>query len=341
MLFVAIRPGAAAPPVTVIQDTLYKADGSRFDGLAQIEWKSFRSSDGSEIPQNAINVAVVNGYVKTSLVPTTNAIAPAYYTVRYNSAGRTQFIEYWAVPPSSAPLRISDVRTHGPLAGPIAAPSTTMAIQDVSGLRTELDLRPAKGTTWVNGRAAVIGSNGAIESALGYPGDCVRVNGTTGPCGDGGLLFIDGETPLGALNGSNTVFWLSAPPVPGSSLSLFRNGVLLRAGVEYSLTSNVISFAALSAPQAGDLLQAWYRIASGASVTIDIVNGEMLVGLVNGSNPLFSVTSAPKPASSLQVYRNGLLQKAGVDYTTSVNTITFTSVSIPQPGDILQASYRK
>ena len=66
-------PCVAAPTLTTIQDTLYKADGSRFDGVAQIEWKSFQAADGSEIPQQTISVKVVAGGLRIALVPTANA----------------------------------------------------------------------------------------------------------------------------------------------------------------------------------------------------------------------------------------------------------------------------
>ena len=52
----AARIAAAAPALTIIQDTLFKADGTRFDGVAQIEWKSFQAADGSEVPQQSVNV---------------------------------------------------------------------------------------------------------------------------------------------------------------------------------------------------------------------------------------------------------------------------------------------
>ena len=34
-------PLFAAPPVTTIQDTLFKADGTRFSGTLSISWTSF------------------------------------------------------------------------------------------------------------------------------------------------------------------------------------------------------------------------------------------------------------------------------------------------------------
>jgi hypothetical protein len=49
---------------------------------------------------------------------------------------------------------------------------------------------------------------------------------------------------------------------------------------------------------------------------------------------------APSPATSLQLFRNGLLQKAGLDFTLTGSSISFQPGSVPQPGDLLQASYR-
>jgi hypothetical protein len=337
----AAELGSAAPPLTVLQDTLYKADGNRFDGVALIEWKSFRAADGSEIPQHSLSLRIANGYLRAALVPTTNALKPAYYTVRFNSEGRTQFVEFWSVPPSDAPLRLSDVRTHAPIASPVTNPPTTVAIQDVSGLRTELDLRPARGVGWIPSRVAVIGGTGAIEGVLGDPGDCVRVDGTSGPCGTGGIVFVDGETPQGAINGSNTLFLLSAAPQPAGSLALFRNGMLLRQGVDYTVSGNTVVVTSAATPAMGDSLVAWYRVVTGTQAGIEIADLETPTGNIDGVNTVFTLSGIPLPASSLQFFRNGLLQKAGIDYTLAVNTVTFHASSVPQTGDILQASYRK
>ena len=35
---------AAEPPLTTIQDVLYKADGTRFNGYVQISWNSFEAA---------------------------------------------------------------------------------------------------------------------------------------------------------------------------------------------------------------------------------------------------------------------------------------------------------
>src|SRR3954447_5047472 len=100
----------AAPPLTTIQDVLFKADGTRFKGSLTISWTSFEAIDRSAIAQQSKTVTVVNGNLQVALVPTTTATPAAYYTVTYNSDGRVQFQETWAVPSSVQSLRIRDVR---------------------------------------------------------------------------------------------------------------------------------------------------------------------------------------------------------------------------------------
>lgn len=72
-----------------------------------------------------------------------------------------------------------------------------------------------------------------------------------------GPLFVDGEIPAGAIDGSNTVFLLAHAPSPALSLELFLNGVKQRAGVDYTLASNTITDTI--PPATGDSLEASYR----------------------------------------------------------------------------------
>src|SRR5450759_1567502 len=68
-----------APPLTTIQDVLYKADGALFNGTAFIEWKSFEAVDSSPIMTQSLTVQIINGTLRVQLVPTTNAAGSAYY----------------------------------------------------------------------------------------------------------------------------------------------------------------------------------------------------------------------------------------------------------------------
>jgi len=255
----------AAPPLTLISDVLYKADGSRFDGVAFIEWKSFDASDTSSVPMQSITLRITYGVVRVQLVPTTNATPGAYYRVRYNSDGRTQFTEYWAVPPSNTTLRLRDVRIQGPLGGSSVGPpvNTAILIPDVSGLREELDARPIKGVGFSVSRVAMINDNGALEGVLGNLGDCVKVDGSSGACGTGGggggPVFVDAEAPAGAVDGSNSVFTLTGSPSPTLSLQVFRNGILQKAGSDYSLSGATVTFLSGAIPQSGDVVQTYYR----------------------------------------------------------------------------------
>jgi hypothetical protein len=63
-------------------------------------------------------------------------------------------------------------------------------------------------------------------------------------------------------------------------------------------------------------------------------------GTMDGVNRVFTLVTAPNPAASTLLYRNGLLQRQGTDYTLANNTITFAVGAEPQAGDILLASYR-
>ena len=124
----------AGPPLTTIQDVLYKADGTRFNGTVTISWTSFQAMDNSTIATQSITVKIVDGNLHVQLVPTTTSTPTTYYSAKYNSNGRIQFEETWSVPSSAQPLRVQDVR--------IAMPSNVAAagyrqrdIQSDSGIR--------------------------------------------------------------------------------------------------------------------------------------------------------------------------------------------------------------
>src|SRR6266436_6545157 len=105
---IAIGTAAGQPALTTIQDILYRADGTRFTGTMFITYNSFLAGDTSNIATSNLTLAIVNGVLKVSLVPTTTATPGAQYTVKYNSKGITQFTEIWAVPPSALTLRVRD-----------------------------------------------------------------------------------------------------------------------------------------------------------------------------------------------------------------------------------------
>ncbi len=247
----------AAPQLVTVQDTLYKADGTKFNGVVLVDWRYFQTSDNTTIPTQSLVIPVKDGALRVLLAPTTTASGGAYYQVRYNSDGRVLFTERWSVPPSTTVLRLRDVRTSA--TNTLTPPGTTsILISDVTGLSDELSARPIKDSGFVIGRVVFSTPAGTIGSVVGSASNCVRVDGSSAPC-TLSLSFVDGETPTGSVNGSNTTFVLAATPIPFTSLALFRNGILLKQGLDYTLSGNTISFVSLGTPQVGDVLQANYR----------------------------------------------------------------------------------
>jgi hypothetical protein len=191
--------------------------------------------------------------------------------VSYQSDGREQFTESWSVPASSLPLTVAQLRVSSDRSGTGAGgggsgtgsggtgDATPILESSVVGLLADLGQRPTKGPGFGTSAVAVINSSGQVETAVGTLGDCVFVDGTTGPCGGPTPTFIDAEVPAGAMDGTNTVFTLQNPPA-GSSLQLFRNGVYLTAGSDYTVSGTAITFINGAQPVAGDGLVSSYRV---------------------------------------------------------------------------------
>lgn len=58
---------------------------------------------------------------------------------------------------------------------------------------------------------------------------------------------------------------------------------------------------------------------------IAFADNDAVQGAIDGSNATFTLSHAPSPSSSLQLFLNGTLQRQGVDYTLSGATITYTT----------------
>jgi hypothetical protein len=329
--FILLAPVAAIaqPSLTTIQDTIYKADGTRMNATAVITWNSFEAGDQSAIGTQTISVPIVNGNIYVQLVPNTTATPSQPYNVTYSSSGMIQFGETWMVPPSTTPLRIRDVRTSsttgaggaltGGGGGNVADGPITEA--SVTGLTADLSSRPLKGSAYNPGRVAIVDQTGALDTVAGNFNDCVYVNGTSGPCFDPTQLptYSDSETPAGVVDGSNANFILAAQPLPAQSLILFRNGMAQKQGFDYTLTGSGVQFVTGNPPQPGDTLVAWYRAASLAA------NGGLQGGDLQGGAP-FATTGAQVICSTLG------------SQTASIALVSVGSCTIP--GNFLAAGDR-
>ena len=306
----------AAPVLTTIQDVLYKADGTRFNGTLTISWTSFQSADNSDIVMQTSTVKVIDGNLRVQLVPSATGTPPIDYSVTYNSDGRVQFQETWSVPASATPLRLRDVRvaapspvTSGSSTGGAAADSASpIPESQVTGLIGDLAARPIKGPAFAASRTAVVDGSGLVESATGNATDCVHVDGSSGPCGSGAPSFVDGDLPLGIVDGSNATFALTAVPAPSTSLSVYRNGMLQKPSLDYTAAGNSIQFVVAATPQPGDTLLAGYRTAASSGATASSFSGysttQVLcsgMGATGNSNALASLGTCSIPAGLLSL----------------------------------------
>lgn len=80
-------------------------------------------------------------------------------------------------------------------------------------------------------------------------------------------------------------------------------------------------------------------VGAGPASIADFVDNEVPSGAIDGVNVTFVLAFTPTPATSLELYQNGLLLVEGLHYTLAGATIT-TSVA-PSVGDNLVAFYRK
>jgi hypothetical protein len=181
-----VAAAVAEPPLTTIQDVLYKADGTRFNGTLTISWNSFQSADNSDIVTQTSTVKVVEGNLRVQLVPTTTLTPTVYYTVTYNSDGRVQFQENWAVPASATPLRVRDVRVAAPVTstgavvandtsgGPVPESDVVGLIADLGGRRHGCLCRRARHARFGGRQRLGLRARGRIERSLRRTTDFVR-----------------------------------------------------------------------------------------------------------------------------------------------------------------------
>jgi hypothetical protein len=323
-LFMFSAAAFAGPQLTTIQDTLYKADGTRMNATAVFTWNSFDASDGTSVGMQTKTVQIVNGIFFVQLAPSTSASPAQPYTVTYSSDGKNQYQETWMVPSSTQALKVRDVRTStttnvpgsgsgnvgtGGVVGPISQSNVTGLVQDLAA-------RPVKGVGYGPGRVALVDSNGAISTVVGNLSDCVYADGSAGPCFDPGNLpnYSDSEAPAGVVDGANVTFGLAATPTPAVSLLLFRNGLVQKPGLDYTLSGKTVTFLANNAPQPGDTIMAWYRMPA------------LLQGAVQSSSLSAANLNAlaPLPVSTPQV-----ICSANGAQTTNASTTSMGTCTLP------------
>jgi hypothetical protein len=309
-LFSLTATSFGGPGLTTISDVLYRVDGTPFEGSATIVGVALNAGSAASVGM-PVKTRIRHGKLKVRLVNRAEGLA--YYSVKYDAGKTGEFVETWAVPARPGPFGVKDVlvaatgqmqrdvRAAAVQPGAAQPDTATIPESSVIGLVSDLAARPVKGISFGPGLAAVIDSTGAIGGASGSFSNCVQVDGSSGPCGLS-PTFVDEQVPSGVVNGSNTAFTTSASAAPQTSLALYRNGVLQKAGEDYTLSGNAVTFLALSVPQVGDTLLATYRGAPTAGAN-NAVGAQVLCSSTGGttsSTTLTTLGSCTMPAGTLQ-----------------------------------------
>ncbi len=323
----------AQSTLTQIQDTVYNQDGSLFNGTLVVTWtgSSIAPVGSTPAPFNT-SVKIYNGALAVMLVPSTTASPSADYQAVFSSSnGLVTWTEKWQVPPASSPLNLSEIRVSSSTAsGP------QIAISQVTGLTANLN---AINGSMLSLTSTVNGINSSVTSLSGAVATLTALVNGLAP-GTVNTSFLDAEVPSGTQNGTNAAFDLPNIPSSPSTLMVYRNGVLLANAVDYTLNGRTITYVSSQVPQPSDVVQAYYRVA-GTSSTPFFIDDETPQGTINGTNTVFTLSSAPLPLLSLKLYKNGDLLQQNTDYTLIGTTITFTGQTVtPRPGDSIVAFYR-
>lgn len=328
----------AQSTLTQIRDTVANADGTPFNGTVVITWNgSTGSNSGSSSPLST-SARIYSGVLSVLLVPTTTASAGTFYQVLYyGTSGTVSWTETWQVPPSMTPLTLNAIRTsstQGSIGSGNGGGSGSGGTTN-SGGSSYATLPIA-----INQVTSLSADLASINSAVAALGAQIYSLSTLGSAATTSAAFIDGEEPVGNVDGLNAAFNLSQSPVPAGSLAVFRNGLLQSLGVDYTLSGPTLTFLSGSIPRPNDVIAAFYRVAGAAPVS-SFTDYEIPGGTIDGNNLSFTLAVAPNPPLSLKLYKNGVLLNLNIDFTLSGKNISFTNITVtPQPGDSLIASYR-
>jgi hypothetical protein len=326
--------------LTQIRDTVKALDGTLFYGTVVITWNGSSSPTGTSPAPYGTSAKIRNGVLAVDLVPSISSPSGFYLATFNSSDGLTSWVETWQVGPSTSALTLSQVRAN--VTTSTNSNGSTISMGQVTGLSSYLNAISSSLNTVTSSiggfNSTVSGLTSSVANLTSIVNALQSANTTTSS-----YSFADGETPQGTIDGNNAVFTLTSPPASGSTLSLFRNGVLQANGIDYSISGKTITFASVSIPKSNDLLLAYYRLSgtsSGAGQTT-FVDSEVPLGTINGTNLSFTLSSAPSPASSLRLFKNGALLTQNIDYTLSGSTVNFANSAVtPAVGDAITAYYR-
>jgi len=234
---------------TRIRDTLYTPfDGKLFEGTITIQGPSMTTADGRTIVRWTGVLTVVNGYLDIRLEPNDTAQpAGTSYTVIYRPKSGTGWTEYWVVPTSSEPVKVTSVRVAQPPTPQLTIQPSQIASGDATNgqvLTWSASLnRWVPQTVTINASQVTAGTlslaRGGTNQSTWVAGTCVQVSadGTrlesaSGPCGTGsGGVGGSGDAGSIAMWTDSTTLGNSAITQGQDAVTIAKN-LVVTGGIE-------------------------------------------------------------------------------------------------------------
>jgi trimeric autotransporter adhesin len=168
ILLAAFTMNAAAQIATTqVTDTIYHADGTPAAGTVLISWPAFTTGTGESVPSGSTAVTIAAGGALTvQLIPNAGSTPiGSYYTAVYHLDDGSVSRQYWVVPASAAPVKISAIES--------TVLPTSVAMQTVSKAYVDTAIAAATSGHPLDSTPYVLKSGDTMTGPLTLPADPV------------------------------------------------------------------------------------------------------------------------------------------------------------------------
>lgn len=167
ILLAAFTAAHAQIVTTQVADTIYHADGTPATGTALISWPAFTSSNGDAIPAGSTSAVIAaGGALSVQLIPNAGATPiGSYYTVVYHLDDGSVSRQYWVVPASSSPVKVSAIES--------TVLPTSVAMQTVSKSYVDTAIAVAVAGHPLDSSAFILKAGDTMTGPLVLPADPV------------------------------------------------------------------------------------------------------------------------------------------------------------------------
>jgi hypothetical protein len=203
----------SGPPLTTVNDTIYRADGTPAQGTLIITWPAFITSGGAAVAAGRTNVTLgAQGGLSVALASNAGSNpAGVYYVVVYQLSDNTVKTEFWSVPTIS-PANLTTVRTT-PGSGIAAQPVSMQYVNTALATKaTDSSVVHLSGSETITG-AKIFSATPSVPAPVntGDVANKAYVDTSVANVGAGNFLPSAGGTMTGPLTLSGNPATLVAP----------------------------------------------------------------------------------------------------------------------------------